>query len=106
MGERVNLAKFGCHPRKAGELEGLSALNRLFFSSMCKKMSATCIHTHNVFQLLFFNEVSSFLGNGCEQEGVLHEALHRHCQKVLQLETMALWLCLTPLWVVGKEWKG
>ena len=23
MGERVNLAKSGCHPRKAGELEGL-----------------------------------------------------------------------------------
>ena len=69
-------------------------------------MSGTYIHTHNVFQLLFFNEVSSFLGNSCEQEGVLHEPLHRHCQKVFQLETMALWLCLTPLWAVGKESKG
>lgn len=69
-------------------------------------MSGTCIHTHNVFQLLFFYQIGSFLGNGCEQEGVLHELLHRHCQKVFQLETMALWPCLTPLWVVGKEWKG
>ena len=27
-------------------------------------------------------------------------------KKVFQLETMTLWPCLTPLWAVGKEWKG
>ena len=105
----IALCDIVCKKKEGLTLSHLNSPFTRLFSLHVQKMcgyETTCIHTHNVFQLLFFCGVSSFLGNGCEQQGVLHEPLHRHCQKVFQLETMALWSCLTPLWPVKRESKG